>query len=98
MDTGVSFPGIARLDGRGCGTSRCLPLGVSGPLESEDTEFRSEVSLTGGRIGRSFFLRVEMRIWDRRGYTLKSWVLLIPVSAAALISVSRTMDYRHHAT
>ena len=45
-----------------------------------------------------FFLLIEMRIWDRRGYTLKSWILLIPVSAAALISVSRTMDYRHHAT
>lgn len=45
-----------------------------------------------------FVAPAEMRIWDRRGYTLKSWLLLIPVSAAALISISRTMDYRHHAT
>ncbi|KAG7571140.1 hypothetical protein FFLO_00965 [Filobasidium floriforme] len=46
----------------------------------------------------ALFAAGKMRIWDRRGYTLKSWLLLIPVSAAALISISRTMDYRHHAT
>lgn len=39
-----------------------------------------------------------MRISNRRGYTWKSWLLLAPLSCAALVSVSRTMDYRHHST
>jgi diacylglycerol diphosphate phosphatase/phosphatidate phosphatase len=39
-----------------------------------------------------------MRIWDRKGFTLKSWLLLIPITAASLIAISRTMDYRHHST
>ena len=43
-------------------------------------------------------LITEMHISNRRGYTWKSWLLLAPLSGAALVSVSRTMDYRHHAT
>ena len=43
-------------------------------------------------------LTTEMHISNRRGYTWKSWLLLAPLSGAALVSVSRTMDYRHHAT
>ena len=41
---------------------------------------------------------LEFRINNQRGYTWKSWVLLAPISCAALIAISRTMDYRHHAT
>jgi membrane-associated phospholipid phosphatase len=49
-------------------------------------------------IKNSTLTRAEMRLSNRRGYTWKSWLLLIPLSSASLISISRTMDYRHHAT
>lgn len=39
-----------------------------------------------------------MRINNRRGYTWKAWVLLAPFTCAILVAVSRSMDYRHHAT
>jgi diacylglycerol diphosphate phosphatase/phosphatidate phosphatase len=44
------------------------------------------------------YLGAKFRIANRRGYTIKSWLLLAPISCAALVSISRTMDYRHHAT
>jgi diacylglycerol diphosphate phosphatase/phosphatidate phosphatase len=91
--SGVSRPVTVVSVGRECGTWPCLLLAVS----------RAEWFARWNRQ-RAILTRfwshtiIEMRIWDRRGYTLKSWLLLIPVSAAALISISRTMDYRHHAT
>lgn len=39
-----------------------------------------------------------MEINNRQGFTYKSWLLLAPLSCATLVAVSRTMDYRHHAT
>ncbi|ODN83744.1 hypothetical protein L202_01836 [Cryptococcus amylolentus CBS 6039] len=44
------------------------------------------------------YLAAKMRINNRQGFTYKSWLLLAPLSCASLITVSRTMDYRHHAT
>ncbi|WVR09265.1 hypothetical protein IAU60_006330 [Kwoniella sp. DSM 27419] len=44
------------------------------------------------------FLAAKMRINNRSGYTWKSWLLLAPLSCSTLVSISRTMDYRHHAT
>ncbi|BEJ11190.1 hypothetical protein CspHIS471_0106120 [Cutaneotrichosporon sp. HIS471] len=44
------------------------------------------------------YLMAKLRVANRRGYTFKSWILLIPVSCSTLVSISRTMDYRHHAT
>ncbi|KAK8843500.1 hypothetical protein IAR55_007160 [Kwoniella newhampshirensis] len=44
------------------------------------------------------YLAAKMRINNRTGYTYKSWLLLAPLSCSTLVSVSRTMDYRHHAT
>lgn len=41
---------------------------------------------------------IEMEINNRQGFTYKSWLLLAPLSCATLVAVSRTMDYRHHAT
>lgn len=46
----------------------------------------------------ALFLAAKMHVMNKRGYTFKSWILLIPIAAAFLISISRTMDYRHHAT
>jgi hypothetical protein len=43
-------------------------------------------------------LPVEMRVNNRRGYTWKAWVLLAPFTCGILVPVSRSMDYRHHAT
>ena len=40
----------------------------------------------------------KMHIYDRRGHAFKSWVAITPLIGATLIAVSRTMDYRHHAT
>ncbi|WWC73324.1 uncharacterized protein I206_107291 [Kwoniella pini CBS 10737] len=44
------------------------------------------------------YLAAKMRINNRSGYTYKSWLLLAPLSCATLITISRTMDYRHHST
>ncbi|WVQ94820.1 hypothetical protein IAU59_001903 [Kwoniella sp. CBS 9459] len=44
------------------------------------------------------YLAAKMRINNRTGYTYKSWLLLAPLSCCSLITISRTMDYRHHAT
>ena len=40
----------------------------------------------------------ELHVFNNLGYTYKSWLLLAPIACAALVSISRTMDYRHHAT
>jgi diacylglycerol diphosphate phosphatase/phosphatidate phosphatase len=50
-----------------------------------------------GRIS-GLSLMAEMRVNNRRGYTWKAWVLLAPFTCAILVAVSRSMDYRHHAT
>ncbi|KAK4051443.1 hypothetical protein OIV83_002927 [Microbotryomycetes sp. JL201] len=46
----------------------------------------------------SLYLAGKMHLFDRRGFALKPWIAVAPVTGAALIAVSRTMDYRHHAT
>ncbi|KAF8578002.1 PAP2-domain-containing protein [Ramaria rubella] len=44
----------------------------------------------------SFYLAGKLHLWDQRGYTARSWLSLVPLLGAALVAVSRTMDYRHH--
>jgi len=46
----------------------------------------------------SFFLAGKLHLFDGRGHSLKSWVCLAPLLGALLVAISRTMDYRHHAT
>ncbi|GAA5883830.1 hypothetical protein JCM3774_002885 [Rhodotorula dairenensis] len=46
----------------------------------------------------SLYLAGKMHLFDHRGYTIKAWVAIAPLIGATLIAVSRTMDYRHHAT
>ncbi|TIC02993.1 acid phosphatase/Vanadium-dependent haloperoxidase [Wallemia mellicola] len=46
----------------------------------------------------SFYLAGKMQIFDTKGHTIKSWICWTPWIGAVLIAVSRTMDYRHHAT
>lgn len=44
----------------------------------------------------SFYLAGKMHLFDERGHTVKAWIALVPLSGAALVAISRTMDYRHH--
>lgn len=46
----------------------------------------------------SLYLAAKMHLFDRRGHAVSAWLCLTPLTAAALIAISRTMDYRHHAT
>lgn len=46
----------------------------------------------------ALYLAGKMHLLDRRGYAIKAWLTFAPLCGAALIGVSRTMDYRHHAT
>ncbi|CDO69531.1 hypothetical protein BN946_scf184785.g36 [Trametes cinnabarina] len=44
----------------------------------------------------SFYLAGKLHLFDTRGHTAKAWLALTPLSGAALVAISRTMDYRHH--
>jgi len=44
----------------------------------------------------AFYLAGKMHLFDKRGQTGKAWLALAPFSGAALVAISRTMDYRHH--
>lgn len=46
----------------------------------------------------AFYLAGKLHLFDQRGCAPKAWAALTPLSAAALVAISRTMDYRHHAT
>ncbi|GAA5992059.1 hypothetical protein JCM11641_003662 [Rhodosporidiobolus odoratus] len=76
------------------------------------TDINSNIMLDGFRsfpsghssfawAGLGFFalyLSGKMHLFDRRGHTFKAWIAITPPIGATLIAVSRTMDYRHHAT
>ncbi|KAI0831359.1 acid phosphatase/Vanadium-dependent haloperoxidase, partial [Trametes gibbosa] len=44
----------------------------------------------------AFYLAGKLHLFDRRGHTVKAWLALAPLAGAALVAISRTMDYRHH--
>ncbi|KAI0309195.1 phosphatidic acid phosphatase type 2/haloperoxidase [Amylostereum chailletii] len=44
----------------------------------------------------SFYLAGKMHLFDKRGHAPKAWLALAPLAGAALVAISRTMDYRHH--
>ncbi|KAG8901989.1 hypothetical protein FRC01_009695 [Tulasnella sp. 417] len=44
----------------------------------------------------AFYLAGKLHLFDKRGHTGKSWLAVGPLVGAALVAVSRTMDYRHH--
>ncbi|SNX86169.1 related to DPP1 - diacylglycerol pyrophosphate phosphatase [Melanopsichium pennsylvanicum] len=46
----------------------------------------------------SLYLAGKLHLFDRRGHAVTAWLCATPLMAATLIAVSRTMDYRHHAT
>ncbi|EJD43722.1 PAP2-domain-containing protein [Auricularia subglabra TFB-10046 SS5] len=46
----------------------------------------------------SFYLAGKLHLFDKIGSGLKAWFTIVPLMGAALVAISRTMDYRHHAT
>lgn len=44
----------------------------------------------------AFYLAGKLNLFDSKGYTGKAWISLAPFVGAALVAISRTMDYRHH--
>lgn len=44
----------------------------------------------------SLYLAGKLHLFDRRGHSIKVWIAIAPLFGAALIAISRTMDYRHH--
>ncbi|KAI8353603.1 phosphatidic acid phosphatase type 2/haloperoxidase [Mortierella sp. GBAus27b] len=45
----------------------------------------------------ALWLAGKMHVFDRRGYSLKGVILVVPVLTAMLIAISRVQDYRHAA-
>ncbi|KZV80136.1 PAP2-domain-containing protein [Exidia glandulosa HHB12029] len=46
----------------------------------------------------TFFLAGKVHLFDKIGSGIKAWLCITPLLGAALVAISRTMDYRHHAT
>ncbi|KAG5639519.1 hypothetical protein H0H81_000664 [Sphagnurus paluster] len=44
----------------------------------------------------AFYIAGKLHLFDRRGHTGKAWLSLAPFAGAAMVAISRTMDYRHH--
>ena len=44
----------------------------------------------------AFYLAGKVHLFDNRGHAPKAWLSLAPLAGAALVAISRTMDYRHH--
>ncbi|KAF9137612.1 hypothetical protein BGX30_010045 [Mortierella sp. GBA39] len=50
-----------------------------------------------GLVYLSLWLAGKMHVFDRKGYSLKSVILMVPVLTAILVAISRIEDYRHSA-
>ncbi|THU92174.1 PAP2-domain-containing protein [Dendrothele bispora CBS 962.96] len=44
----------------------------------------------------AYYLAGKLHLFDERGHAGKAWLALTPFAGAALVAISRTMDYRHH--
>ncbi|KAH9001351.1 PAP2-domain-containing protein [Lactarius akahatsu] len=44
----------------------------------------------------SLYIAGKLLLFDSRGHAPKVWLSVLPLFGAALVAVSRTMDYRHH--
>ncbi|KAG0345015.1 hypothetical protein BG004_004030 [Podila humilis] len=43
----------------------------------------------------SLWMAGKMHIFDRRGYSIKGVILIVPIMGAMLVAISRVRDYRH---
>ncbi|KAH7099640.1 phosphatidic acid phosphatase type 2/haloperoxidase [Auriculariales sp. MPI-PUGE-AT-0066] len=57
----------------------------------------SSLSATGMTV-LALFLAAKLTLYPSIGSGVKAWLCVVPLVSAALVAVSRTMDYRHHAT
>ncbi|KAL8756385.1 MAG: hypothetical protein Q9184_004511 [Pyrenodesmia sp. 2 TL-2023] len=90
------------------GSTDPLPFGLSNVSICTQTNnailkdgFRSfpsghSSSAFAGLFYLSIYLAAKMHVLDNRGEVWKTFIVLIPTLAAALIAVSRIMDARHH--
>ncbi|KAF5391417.1 hypothetical protein D9757_001954 [Collybiopsis confluens] len=44
----------------------------------------------------AFYLAGKLHLFDHKAHVGKAWISLSPFAGAALVAISRTMDYRHH--
>ncbi|KAL8902269.1 MAG: hypothetical protein Q9207_004804 [Kuettlingeria erythrocarpa] len=90
------------------GSADPLPFGLSNSSICTQTDhailkdgFRSfpsghSSSAFAGLFYLSIYLAAKMHVLDNRGEVWKTFIVLVPTLAAALIAVSRIMDARHH--
>lgn len=81
---------------------RSFPSGHASS-KSEVTRQEDEANrlLSAAWAGLGFFglyLAGKLHLFDQRGHTIKAWIAVVPFFGAALIAVTRVMDYRHHPT
>jgi diacylglycerol diphosphate phosphatase/phosphatidate phosphatase len=55
-----------------------------------------DIAAFGGLFYLSLYLAGKLHVLDNRGEVWKTYVVLVPTLAAALIAISRIMDARHH--
>jgi len=61
--------------------------------------FSGHSSLSFAGLGFLFFyVAGKLHLYDRNGHAVRDWIAFIPLVGAALIAITRTMDYRHHPT
>ncbi|KAG9320532.1 hypothetical protein KVV02_004916 [Mortierella alpina] len=48
-----------------------------------------------GLVYIALWMGGKMHVFDRRGYSLKSVILIIPILAAILVAITRVQNYRH---
>ncbi|KAH8924255.1 phosphatidic acid phosphatase type 2/haloperoxidase, partial [Atractiella rhizophila] len=46
----------------------------------------------------SLYLAGKFHLFDKKGHTLKAWIAVFPLFGATYVAITRTEDYRHHAT
>ncbi|SPO39062.1 related to DPP1 - diacylglycerol pyrophosphate phosphatase [Pseudozyma flocculosa] len=94
-------PGSANAQPYGLATDAICSVGVdNSELRDGFRSFPSghASSAFAGLTFLSLYLAAKMHLFDRRGHAISAWLTLTPMLGAVLIAVSRTMDYRHHAT
>ncbi|KAJ8519458.1 hypothetical protein ONZ45_g3559 [Pleurotus djamor] len=59
--------------------------------------FSGHASLTAASLGfASLYLAGKLHLFNKKGYTLKMWLVFTPISGSVFVSITRLMDHRHH--